>query len=380
MAAATASVTWKEIQFGGFISQGYLINSGHNDYLGETSEGTFAFREYAANVSYSHGKWRIGAQVFGQKLGDYGDDEIKLDWAMVDYQAAQWLGLRVGRVKMPRGLYNEALDIDSVRPFVLLPQSVYDNRLRDFDASIDGGMLYGNLSLSKAGSLDYRIYYGEKPLSLDSGASDYFNIDAPFPNSAISIEAVMGGSLFWNTPVNGLRTGYSFTRYTDFNTVRYVPFRAAYSHKFTPRYDRHLLSVELSQGDWIFAAEGGFENVDYTVRYPPAPANIFLYSEYSYYYISAARRINQWLELGAYYSHSSFSQVGVNTPVVFPDLEQGDYAISARFDLNDHLLFKLEGHYMDGAGKIFDLPDKPQPVAQRDDSWMMLAAKVTYTF
>jgi hypothetical protein len=35
---------------------------------------------------------------------------------------------------------------------------------------------------------------------------------------------------------------------------------------------------------------------------------------------------------------------------------------------------------MDGAGKIFDIPTYPQPVALRDNSWMMLAAKVTYTF
>ena len=46
--------------------------------------------------------------------------------------------MRAGRVKMPRGLYNEALDVDAVRPFVLLPQSVYDNRLRDFNASFEG--------------------------------------------------------------------------------------------------------------------------------------------------------------------------------------------------------------------------------------------------
>jgi hypothetical protein len=61
-------------------------------------------------------------------------------------------------------------------------------------------------------------------------------------------------------------------------------------------------------------------------------------------------------------------------------LDQGDYALSARFDVNDHLLFKLEGHYMNGAGKIFDLPSKPQPVDTRDNSWMMLAAKMTVMF
>jgi hypothetical protein len=276
---ASAAVTWHDVQFGGFASQGFLANTGNNDYLGETSKGTFDFREYAVNASYSTGKFRIGAQAFGQKLGDYGDDKIKLDWATVDYQPAQWFGLRVGRVKTPRGLYNEALDLDSVRPFVLLPQSVYDNRLRDFDASFDGGMIYGNQTLGGAGSFDYRLFYGKKPISLDSGASNYFNTDAPFPNKKIDIDSVMGGSLFWNPPVNGLKLGYSFSRFKDFQTVRYVPFRFADSYKKAPHYDRHLLSVEYTTGDWVFAAEAGRENVRYEVSYPPIPPAVFLFSK-----------------------------------------------------------------------------------------------------
>lgn len=59
--ASCISAYGGDIQFGGFASQGYLVNTGHNDYLGETSKGTFDFREYAGNVSYSTGAWRFGA-------------------------------------------------------------------------------------------------------------------------------------------------------------------------------------------------------------------------------------------------------------------------------------------------------------------------------
>jgi hypothetical protein len=93
---------WKEvttsIQFGGFASQGFLVNTGHNDYLGKTSDGTADFREYAVNASYAIGQFRFGMQVFGQKLGEYGDDKLEIDWATADYQPAQWFGLRAGRV------------------------------------------------------------------------------------------------------------------------------------------------------------------------------------------------------------------------------------------------------------------------------------------
>ena len=102
----------------------------------------------------------------------------------------------------------------------------------------------------------------------------------------------------------------------------------------------------------------------------------------NYYYVSVARRLNSLVELGAYVSHST--DLLVLTPAVvglnLPERSHTDYALSARFYNNDHLLVKLEGHYNDGAGKIFDTPAHPQPFAKRDDSWFMLAAKMTVSF
>jgi hypothetical protein len=369
------------MDFHGFAGQGFIYNTGNNDYLGgESSKGTIDFREYGINASWAKDKWRIGAQVFGQKLGPYGDDKVKLDWANVDYQASQWFGLRAGRVKMPRGLYNETLDLDSTRPFVLMPQSVYDARLRDFQASFDGGMGYGNVNLNKAGSFDYKLFGGHIPMSPNSGASDYFNTDAPFPNKDIQMDDAFGASLFWNTPLQGLRVGYSFSRFDNFTTLRYVPFRFSDTYKTASVYDRHLLSIEYTRGDWTFAAEGGEDVNEYTVNFPGKPPYATLYPTSYYCYGSAAWRANRWLELGTYYSYSHFDQHGVGTPVIFPDLDQGDFALSARFDITENIIFKIEGHYMDGAGKVFDVPSKPQPVANRDESWFMLATKVSFSF
>jgi hypothetical protein len=390
---ASAAVTWNDFQFGGFASQGYLKSSA-NDYLGDTSSGTFDFREYAANASWSKGKFRIGAQAFGQKLGAYGDDKIKLDWATIDYQATQWFGLRAGRVKMPRGLYNEALDLDSVRPFVLLPQSIYDNRLRDFNASFDGGMIYGNVSLKSAGSLDYRVFYGNIPIARDSGAADYFNNDIVGTVMKIQMDSVHGGSLFWNTPASGLRLGYSYSNFKNMTSSRKAfvpsgpppaPMMERTFNKSTPSYDRHLVSIEYSTGDWLFAAEAGREKAFYGVHDVGFGIRVVSVDYKSdSFYLSAARRINRWLEIGTYYSHSRDTQtIGNNVTgqnLILPDLIQGDFALSTKFDINEHVIFKLEGHYMDGSGKIYSTIDRPQPFASRDNSWLMLAAKVTFSF
>ncbi len=383
LSSASAAVTWKDIQFGGFASQGFLANTGRNDYLGETSEGTFDFREYAVNASWSRGAFRVGAQAFGQKLGDYGDDKIKLDWASVDYQPQQWLGFRAGRVKMPRGLYNEALDVDAVRPFVLLPQSVYDARLRDFNSAFNGGMIFGNIGLKSAGSLDYRAFYGDIPMSTTSGASDYFNNDAPFPNTSIGMDAVYGGTLFWNTPKDGLRLGYSYSAFKNFSVNRVAHFFGQQISllKLSDVHHRHLLSAEYAHGDWVFAGEAGREEAQSDVFTASSPS-ILVDFKSDYFYLSVARRLNARVELGAYVSHSR--DLTVLIPAVasaeLPELSQTDYAISARFDLNDHLLFKVEGHYIDGAGKLFDTPARPQPFNSRDTSWLLFAAKVTFSF
>ncbi|HVS53501.1 MAG TPA: hypothetical protein VHD62_14195 [Opitutaceae bacterium] len=370
----------QSLQIGGFASQGYLKSSA-NDYLGETSKGTFDFREYALNASWSTGKWRVGAQAFGEKLGSYGNDEVKLDWAMVDYQAAQWFGVRAGRVKLPRGLYNEALDLDSVRPFVLLPQSLYDNRLRDFIASFDGGMAYGNIDLKRFGSVDYKVYYGDTPMKPNTGASDYFNTDSPFKIIAIGVKSLAGGTLFWDTPINGLRMGYSHTTYTKLATVMHVLIPYAHvdstSPKHTNAFNHDEFSVEFVRGDWTFATEAAHDVALYLVN---VAGNLWLSDKTDLFYVSAARRINRWLELGSYYSISREHYVHNTNAIIPPLLKQGDYALSARFDLSDHLIFKIEGHYLDGAGKIFDTNSQPNPFALRASHWSMIAIKTTYSF
>src|SRR5688500_17100417 len=61
--AASGAVTWKNIQFGGSFSQGYL-ESTENNYPVDTEDGTFEFREMAVNASTTVGTHlRLGAQV-----------------------------------------------------------------------------------------------------------------------------------------------------------------------------------------------------------------------------------------------------------------------------------------------------------------------------
>jgi hypothetical protein len=120
-----------KVQVGGFFSQGYL-HSSDNNYPTANKGGTWDFREMAVNVSTTFGsRLRIGGQAFAQRFGNLGEDKVILDWAVADYNVSPLLGFRVGRVKYPKGLYGEALDLDVVRPYVFLPNAVYSLVMRD---------------------------------------------------------------------------------------------------------------------------------------------------------------------------------------------------------------------------------------------------------
>jgi hypothetical protein len=376
---AHAAISWNEIQVSGFFSQGYLQSS-DNDYLAmDSSEGDSDFREYAVNASRRFGaRWRVGAQVFGQELGYIGNDELTLDWAQVDFNARQEFGLRVGRIKMPRGLYNEALDLDIARPQLLLPQSMYDARLRDFNASIDGGMAYGNVRLGEHGSLDYRLFFGKKDLDLDSGVADFVNGNGSPLADRIELDDIRGGTLFWNAPASPLRVGYSFERITRVHAHEPMDFLfpGAALTLTLPAIDFHILSAEYILNDWTFSAEvgrmGGRVSIDSNFGLPSQRINY----RNNFGYVAVSRRLSARWEAGTYVSITKTADAVTEDSMD----HQTDCAFSVRFDPVEHLVLKAEIHFVDGTNLIPDRLDHPQPVAQRDDSWSYFAAKATVYF
>jgi hypothetical protein len=100
------------------------------------------------------------------------------------------------------------------------------------------------------------------------------------------------------------------------------------------------------------------------------------------YYASASYRFTDWLEVGAYYSEyypdkddRDGDQLAVFGWEDFRAWEK-DFALTARFDINEYWLLKLEGHALDGAAGLL-AGDNPDGLDQHD---FLLAAKVTFNF
>lgn len=368
------------VQIGGFFSQGYMI-SDRNNYPVDTKNGTADFREIGFNASTTLGSHlRLGGQLFAQRFGKYGDDKVVLDWAVADYNFRPEIGVRVGRIKYPRSLQSDVLDLDVVRPFIFLPQSIYDTRLRDFQASFDGAMVYGSLTAGK-NTIDYKFYYGDVPIKTDSGVADYFNTSSLYANppglKQIGLDSVRGVALGWTTPVAGLRFGATYSYST--NLVVSGPFRQVPSLTSSinlTKAEYTGLSAEYTKGPWTFTGEYFIQKAKGTLTLPAfiaPPSNST--SGYKAWYVSAARRFGKF-ELGTYYTETWNSYPAAT--VAPSALQRKDWALAVRYDVNDHLLFKIEAHAIDGTRDMFDVPG----VANRSfkDSMSLFAAKTTLSF
>lgn len=366
------------VQVGGFFSQGYLKSSGNNHPV-EAKDGTWDFREMGLNVSTTVGSHlRLGAQGFAQRLGNYGDDKVILDWAVADYNFRQEFGVRAGRIKYPRGLYGEALDLDALRPFVFLPMGVYNPVLRDFSSSFDGAMVYGALSAGSAGSVDYKVFYGDIKMNTDMGVADYFNNAGLFAAPgvrALGVDHVYGAALDWSTPVSGLKVHLSYSKLSDvegrgqFAAMPVLPVLIRVSPGYT------AIGLEYTRNEWTFAGEWVRQDGSSLVQALPAVNNAGKFgSENSY--VSAARRLGDKWELGTYVSFSRNLHAAAGTPKA--GKEATDWAVSVRYNVNENVIVKLEHHWVDGYYNQFNTAKTPNAVLKENTSFF--AAKTTFSF
>ena len=347
-----------------FVSQGFILTSGNN-YIVRSKDGSFELSEVGINFTETvTDKLRLGLQLFAHKPATGGSYNAKFDWFYLDYRWTDWLGFRAGRTKLPFGLYNEINDVDSARVPILLPQSIYPVANRDYLLAQTGAEIYGRLNLPSAGALDYRLYGGTIFLDVANQPG------SPFQVVELRTPYLVGGRLLWETPLEGLRAGGSLQ---------------------TLRLDAKLLQG-MTVIDLQIPATLAVASVEY------APQDLLVAAEYSRWFVSShssppglfpeattvsergygmvAYRVASWLQPGAYYSF------------MYPDVDhrngraawQHDVAATLRFDINDHWLFKLEGHYMAGtAGLTTALNDNVGlPLLERN--WVVFLAKTTAYF
>lgn len=364
----------QDVDIHGFISQGYL-KTNQNNYLANSDDGSFQFNEMGINFTTFVSKdLKVGCQFFARDLGELGNDEIVVNWALAEYTYRNWLGLRAGIVKLPFGLYNDTRDFDSLRTWIFLPPSVYDEWLRDNINKIKGIELFGSLSLSSLGMLKYQATYGISPTTTESGTAKF--ITEVGPNrltslSEIEIEKGFCVRLIWNTPVDGLRFGGSYMS-SDMNYAG-TASGADVSINLTNTHVA-IFSAEYVYRNLKVVAENFWNIVDIhtevSINGNPIDPIDFTNDVKGAYYASIGYQFTDWFEASYYYSTS----VGPDKSLG-PLNELKDNCISLKFNINYNWIAKLETHIMDGKYGV-----SPDNDGHTYNEWLLFSAKISYSF
>ncbi len=350
----------REVQIHGFASQGFVYTNTNNWLTMNSSQGSGAFTDFGFNVSTSvTDKLRVGAQFYDRNLGQLGQYHPSLDWAVVDYRFKSWFGVRGGKVKTTLGLYTDTQDLDFLRTFALLPQSVYPTDLRESTIAHLGGDVYGSLPLKHSlGDLSYTAYAGHRSDSVYSG---YPYLLSQFGTLFKSYGGLQYGvDLRWSTPVKGLLIGAS--RMNEDITGKGLAI-----NPFNPGAGL-LPSSEYSKADWTnqFYAQYTVGKLRIDSEYRRYLRDQILFGGTSEnetdvrgWYVSGAYRISKRLALGSYYSRYTVTSVfgGALAAIVpnqtdtsLPANHIYDKVITARVDLKKFWDVKVEGHFMNGYG------------------------------
>ncbi|MBE0595875.1 MAG: hypothetical protein IH614_01250 [Desulfuromonadales bacterium] len=422
------------VSINGFISQGY-IDSEKNDFLAPNStNGTFQYNEVGLTFNTQiTDRLRMGAQILSRDLGQVGNNEVRLDWGFADYHASDYLGVRLGKVKLPMGLYNEGRDSDFLRPMVFLPQSIYDETKRELLVAYQGAGLYGNIPAGPAGDLDYHGFYGTINFPSDAlligaleqngtftmrsnlgpvlvpaytprlggGAAGQAAARTYVQTLAVTDldlqnDYITGGALVYNTPLSGLRFGLSFLRVkndisftmnksidpaidpNNFNQVfNPVKLEGSLTNKSTL-----VGSVEYSIGPLVLAAEysetdrvqkfSGFSGQDATSQ--------------SYYGMASYTFLDKWTLSALYdvYYSDKDDKDGDDFVAQAPVGQRQDFftwrkdlGIGLRYDVNPWWTLKAEYHDIKGAGLFMTVVNDPSKLKE---NWSYVALKASFIF
>ncbi len=368
----------------GFIAQGVLKSSHYNYLANDSNRGSFQFNEVGINFSKQvTDNLRIGAQLFSRDLGDVANNKVTLDWAYGDYQYRGWLGVRAGRIKIPLGLFNEIRDLDVLRTCIILPQGIYNDLLRGSMMAQNGIALYGTIPMSVVGTLEYQAQAGVMNVDVSDGTGksilSTIGAIATAEVSDFNSHTNFAGSLRWNTPLSGLALKASlFQSESDVPmtvTIPTVP-PIQMSGDLNIRNMYQMYSAEFIWRDLTLIAEYMTNTPRYEARGSSSSVRV------ESYYGMASYRFTPWLEVGAYYSETyPDASDKKGDRYLAPGMHdywgwQKDASTFARFDVNDYLILKIEGHYVDGTAGVLTI-DNP---TRDDKNWFYFAAKATFSF
>jgi len=201
-AAAEMGLFGGKVVIHGFLSQAYAFSNG-NQILGIPKQGTTDYNTAALQVradmttddtfaiQLSH--QRVGLSPVGKTL-----PEVAVEWLFYEHRFGN-SSLKVGRVKVPYGIYNEVRAVGTVLPLYRPARDFYGSGAFTTE-TVDGALVSHNFELGKSWSLSGDLYYGN------------WTLFDTFQNELRATKSI-GTQFFLDTPLSGVRLGLGTLRF-----------------------------------------------------------------------------------------------------------------------------------------------------------------------
>ncbi len=146
----------------GYLNQAYG-QSDRYQYYGIPEEGTIDLRNIALQFNLKYGlKNSLVIQMNSRRVGEspVGEfiDDVELDWGFYQYEHDETLSLKVGKVPLPLGIYNEIRDVGTVLPFYRIPTNVYGEGT--WTSETVDGVVVSKSWMPGEWMLDLDLFYG----------------------------------------------------------------------------------------------------------------------------------------------------------------------------------------------------------------------------
>lgn len=318
----TVSAQASNLTVHGYVTQGYA-SSQENPLYGISEKGTADYRAMALQFRYATSPtdalvFQLSHRRLGASLIQEIEPDIGLDWGFFQ---TRWAGnsVRVGKVPMPRGFYNEVRDVGTIFPFYRASKAFYSEGVETID-----GLSVGRSFDVGGFSVDASAYAGEFDVVVELATTNGLEvIDS-------RVKKTKGAHLTVNTPITGLR------------------FSADY-----------LAGKSESDGDWPlwtvgadfskdrFFVRGEYENV-HTKNSRGEDGTLYLA-----WYGQAGIGITEKLWANWQYEYNGITAFGVlpSPPLPSPDVKYDnikDNAFGLSYKVSPRLVVKGEYHTFNG--------------------------------
>lgn len=367
--SASAAELTEKLHIFGHLTQAYG-ESNRGSILGATEGGTTDLSMIAVQFRWELSETDTAVVQFSHERNSNDifspqQDEVEIDWAFYEKRFASDTTLKIGRLNVPLGIYNEIRDVGTLLPFFNLPISFYAGVLNSAE-TVDGISVGKHFGPRSEWNLEAEVYFGGwdtvQQRVDNSGEFRLTNLEA-------RAEDGVGLQLWLNTPVDEIRIGAG--------TLTWLLEGPVTAPGTKDRWDTHHISLDVNLEKWMLRAEYRSWRFDQDFgAFLSLPVSLPGRAERDGYYVQAGAWITSRIGLFGQFEDTSLSN-DLNLLADENDLHQ-DLAFSLNYRVRAYLLIKAEYHSASTRLPLGDVAAEDDDGRPRDVDWALVSFSVSF--